>query len=475
MIIEFSVYKKIIFKSMGEEVNEKKVKERYPREKTEKFKKGRKGSMRSIKEEVVDQDDRNDCEKNSDVQEADLEELNKPVETWTSLVENIENWTLDQSNKELLEVVKKQLKFEKIDLNNLKLVKNKRGDKDIAPIHAAVSSNSPELIQMVLETEGINPDPEYLCMGQLSGGILDYAVTCNVKIEIIRMIMENIKISVDLVNAYEEALPRSLVTAVKLDRLDIVKLLLKQQSKYPEFNSFSFLIVAIEDDNSRIFSKVLRKVGDKIDDTSGVCEDTMLHKCVKLNRVKMLRELVKAGCDVNVKNLDGLSPLALAVFNAGFGCCGDGCVEKIISALLRAESCDLNVSVQEGGLKSRAIDYLNEKTCQHVRKLIEQAYSGNKVPFETKENIASKSDTEKSSKPDDNKICWSCSADPTQLTLWRCRGCLVAWYCGEKCQEEDWPVHGPWCERRSCRREEKHKAKKEECRMEVKETSCDVD
>ena len=35
-----------------------------------------------------------------------------------------------------------------------------------------------------------------------------------------------------------------------------------------------------------IFSKVLRKVGDKIDESSGVYEDTMLHKCVKLNRVK---------------------------------------------------------------------------------------------------------------------------------------------------------------------------------------------
>ena len=141
------------------------------------------------------------------MQEEDFEELDQSL---AGLVENIENWTLDKSNKELLEIVKKQLKFEKID-------------------------------------------PEYLCMGQLSGGILDYAVTCNVNIEIIRMIMENIDISVDLVNAYEEALPRSLVTAVKLDRLDIVKLPLKQQSKYPEFNRFSCLIVAIQDNNGRIF------------------------------------------------------------------------------------------------------------------------------------------------------------------------------------------------------------------------------
>jgi len=37
-----------------------------------------------------------------------------------------------------------------------------------------------------------------------------------------------------------------------------------------------------------------------------------------------------------------------------------------------------------------------------------------------------------------------------------------AWYCGEQCQEEDWPVHGPWCERKRNRREERHKAKEEE-------------
>ena len=50
----------------------------------------------------------------------------------------------------------------------------------------------------------------------------------------------------------------------------------------------------------------------------------------------------------------------------------------------------------------------------------------------------------------------------------------MAWYYGEKCQE-DWPVHGPWCERKSSRREEKHQAKKDECLREVKETICDVD
>ena len=76
--------------------------------------------------------------------------------------------------------------------------------------------------------------------------------------------------------------------------------------------------------------------------------------------MKMLRELVKAGCDVNVNFLDGLTPLTLAVFNAGLGCCGDGCVEKIISALLSAESVDLDVPVKEGVPKIRAIDYLNQ-------------------------------------------------------------------------------------------------------------------
>ena len=55
------------------------------------------------------------------MQEEDFEELDQSL---AGLVENIENWTLDKSNKGLLEIVKKQLKFEKIDLNNLKLVNN---------------------------------------------------------------------------------------------------------------------------------------------------------------------------------------------------------------------------------------------------------------------------------------------------------------------------------------------------------------
>jgi len=77
------------------------------------------------------------------------------------------------------------------------------------------------------------------------------------------------------------------------------------------------------------------------------------------------------------------------------------------------------------------------------------------------DDIESKESAKKKGR-NENKLCWSCSADPANVVLWRCKGCKKAWYCGEQCQEEDWPVHGPWCERKRNRREERHKAKEEE-------------
>ena len=31
------------------------------------------------------------------------------------------------------------------------------------------------------------------------------------------------------------------------------------------------------------------------------------------------------------------------------------------------------------------------------------------------------------------------------VKLGRCNGCLMVWYCGKKCQSENWPYHKPNC------------------------------
>ena len=58
-------------------------------------------------------------------------------------------------------------------------------------------------------------------------------------------------------------------------------------------------------------------------------------------------------------------------------------------------------------------------------------------------------ETKKGEKKRDNKErdkkCWSCSATSGSNTLYLCKGCKVAWYCGDNCQGKDWAVHMPWC------------------------------
>ena len=392
-----------------------------------------------------------------------------------SLVENIETWSLNISDTKLLDIVKKQLKDKK---TANKLSKNLKGDAEIAPLHAAVASNSPELFNLVLGTEGVNPDPECFFKGVSMGGILDFAVFC-LNIDMVQLVLQKVKYSTLQTAIYDgERVATCLVAAVEFDRLDLVELLLSHGEKYPELDPFHCLLHAIRQNQTNIFSKVLPQALSKINKQFGDCNDTLLHKAVRYMRVKMLRLIVQTGCNVNLQEVFGFTPLTLAVILDGCRNCGDGCCEQIVSELLSCQSIDLDVVVKEEGTGDRkAIDCLNERTCPHVRKLIEQAYSrdafkkklekrkelkASTVPSKKEDVSGSKSDKTVSSSKDENKICWSCSADPDQVTLFRCKGCKVAWYCREKCQEVDWPVHGPWCERKSNKREQKSKAKAEE-------------
>jgi len=430
------------------------------------------------------------------------------------LVKNIQTWALNQSDTKLLETVKEQLKDKKTDVN--KLSKNLRGDSEITPLHAALDSNCTELFKLVLETEGVDTDPEFSHKGKLvgvnfggpsefgmqgsdrefevKGGILDYAVRSG-NLEMINIVLDRIEIKHwSAVMFDNQAIPGCIFTAVSFDRLDILALLLTYQKKYCQLSHVDCMILAIMLNKAKVFSKVLPKALALVNVPFGEYKDTLLHKAVQHNRVKMLRLLVEAGSDVNAKNVDGFTPLTLAVSIAGSNYCGEGCLDVIISELLDSKCVDLDVTVNQGTAVLKAIDFLTEKTCGHVRKLVEQAYSRDiyrkklekrkeqkaqavpSVPSkeEVKVGTKSKEPASRTKVKDENKICWSCSADPDKVVLFRCRGCKKAWYCGEQCQEEDWPVHGPWCERKRNKREEKLRAKEEEERK-MSSTFYDLD
>ena len=61
-----------------------------------------------------------------------------------------------------------------------------------------------------------------------------------------------------------------------------------------------------------------------------------------------------------------------------------------------------------------------------------------------------------------DKKCWCCSATSESNALYLCKGCKVAWYCGDKCQGKDWAVHRPWCDGVKEKRKGEKKNNKEE-------------
>ena len=55
--------------------------------------------------------------------------------------------------------------------------------------------------------------------------------------------------------------------------------------------------------------------------------------------------------------------------------------------------------------------------------------------------------TERTEKEEPDKKCFKCAASKREDggKLLKCRGCLLARYCGEPCQSEDWTRHRGYC------------------------------
>ena len=63
-------------------------------------------------------------------------------------------------------------------------------------------------------------------------------------------------------------------------------------------------------------------------------------------------------------------------------------------------------------------------------------------------NSLNKEDEDSLNKEEKNswkKICWYCAVKDTEVELSKCKGCLKARYCSEKCQADDWERHQSYC------------------------------
>jgi len=417
-------------------------------------------------------------------------------------VRNIETWASSKS-QDLLKTVKKQLNEKDIKVDELS--ENLAGDANIAPLHAAADCGDAELFELVLDKMGNNAkhsDVEFVFKKKsigwglensntdaafsnslLTGGILDFAMKSERRnIDIVRAILERIdlehwaEISLD-----DHPVAISLYIAVDSDDFELADLLLSYEDTYYQLNHFDCVQLAIALNKGKLFNKILPKAVSNINKLIGKHKRGLLHDCVNFNRVRMLRLLVEAGADVNITDADGFTPLSAACARAASNNCGERCYDLIISELVAARNIDLHVGVKRVEFKNfKAIDFLNERTCSHVRRVVEQAYNRDtyrkklekrkesKTQKPSTSTVSGKEISESRNRGDkeqdvkgENKICWNCSATPKSVTLYLCKGCKVAWYCRDKCQEKDWAVHRPWCEGVKKKRMEEKKNKED--------------
>ena len=396
-----------------------------------------------------------------------------------NLVKSIERLSLKPDDNKLLKTLKKQLKDPKID-NNKRFMSDKLSRVSagymIAPVHAAALSNSLELFKLVIETKGVDTDAPFVLDGvpivREVGGVLDFAVM-SMNIDIVRMVFENVrnpKLWLD-----QTGVSVCLRKAVSEDRLDIVELLLQkgEELKITQLCPYNCLFAAIAETKLVIFSHVLPMVVKSRINERGVyllatCKSgklttiTLLHFAAIQNQVEMVALLLDSGSDVNLKAANGATPLMGVLVLAKKFTCEDECYGLVVAKLLSSKSIDLDISFNDHNSRARALDFIDERVCLHVKNLVAEAYATSEMtsnvkcnetsPEEAQQDVKSSIKSEKA-----EKMCWNCSAEPSEVSLLRCRGCKKAWYCGEECQGEDRDRHGPWCERRRKKIEEKHK------------------
>jgi len=175
-----------------------------------------------------------------------------------------------------------------------------------------------------------------------------------------------------------------------------------------------------EHEHQKIFTKLL-ELGANIH-AKNAAGYTPLHHCLtvhtNLTTMAMARQLLKAGADPNIQNRFGCSPL--------FDVAMEDNVEAV--KLLLEFGADPDV-MNNDGISCRAeasnLRRVMELFCQADKKKAEVARADAKVK-------AGGSFT----------LCKVCGVDDDNK---RCMGCFMVWYCGEKCQVEDWSAHKKDC------------------------------
>jgi len=176
---------------------------------------------------------------------------------------------------------------------------------------------------------------------------------------------------------------------------------------------------AVKEDHEKILKKLI-ELGANIQ-AKDVAGYTPLHHCLtsvsNSITVSMARELLQAGADPNAKNRFGCTPLHEPVMAANF--------ENIKLLLKFGADPDIEdndgVSCRYLGRHSKIAELFSRAD----KEIIKQARSA--------------------AKEDAGGCLWRCKVCQVNSDTKRCTGCYMVWYCGEKCQNVDWPDHKQEC------------------------------
>jgi len=180
-------------------------------------------------------------------------------------------------------------------------------------------------------------------------------------------------------------------------------------------------MMEIKNEHQKILSKLL-ELGANIH-AKDIAGYTPLHHCLTAysnpTTLSMAKQLLVAGADPNLQNRFGCTALFEPVMAAN--------LEAV--QLLLEFGCDPDIKEYDAGISCRYTATFLPK----ISELFSRA---------DKKNVKKARASAKVDAGGSLRLCKVCGVDDDNK---RCTGCYLVWYCGQKCQGEDWSAHKPTC------------------------------
>jgi len=180
-------------------------------------------------------------------------------------------------------------------------------------------------------------------------------------------------------------------------------------------------MMEIKNEHQKILSKLL-ELGANIH-AKDIAGYTPLHHCLTSysnpTTVSMAKQLLVSGADPNLQNRFGCTALFEPVMAANFDAV----------QLLLEFGCDPDIKEYDAGISCRYTATFLPK----ISELFSRA---------DKKNVKKARASAKVDAGGSLRLCKVCGVDDDNK---RCTGCYLVWYCGQKCQGEDWAAHKLKC------------------------------